>query len=498
MRYHSTRNDQDFVTGAQAILQGLAPDGGLYVPESFPAVDFESWLGASYFEIAGRIFSLYFTDFSEEEMAQLARSAYGGGKFEDQAPASLHITDQRAWLELWRGPTLAFKDLALSALPLLMRASMEALGRTDRILILTATSGDTGKAAMEGFSGRDGVGVLVFYPQGGVSPIQEGMMRRAKDGNVLAMALQGDFDDCQTQVKLAFQNQDLVDRLGQEGVILSSANSINIGRLVPQIVYYVWSYLELVSQSRLSYGDPLQVVVPTGNFGDVLAAYYAKEMGLPLGAIGTASNSNKVLYDFARTGTYDRRRDLVKTSSPSMDILVSSNLERYLYLQDPDPAHIKACMESLNDQGWFTFDQEALYPAAWASEEEGMEEIRRVFDQDHYLVDPHTAVGSVGARKLFGQSPCLVVSTASPYKFVGRVLEALGREVPGDQKEALENLATYSGQALPQALTDLFCSPLRPEFSLKKESMEEAIFKYGRKLLAGGETRWEDEDGKND
>lgn len=471
MNYHSTRNESLVVSDAQAILQGLAPDGGLFVPETIPTCDFSSWQERSFADVAERIFALYFPSLGKERIAQIVKNAYGD-RFRDPdvCPVRL-LSDRRALLELWHGPTLAFKDVALSALPYLMRAAQEVVGDQERVLILTATSGDTGKAAMEGFSGVPGFGVLVFYPADGVSDAQERQMCTTEADNVFAYAVEGDFDDCQRAVKSLFQDAALSKTLKSSGIRLSSANSINIGRLVPQMIYYITAYHALVKKGEMAYGDLLDVSVPTGNFGDLLAGYYVKRMGLPLGTLVVASNSNHVLSDFGKTGVYDSNRPLVLTTSPSMDILVSSNLERFLYHELGSAETVKGLMEALQKDRRFVLptkeqsrkkqtedsvsqEMAGLY-WEFANEEEVFRTIAETKKRDHIVIDPHTACG-VAVYDTYrresegdGSSYGLILSTASPYKFTKTVLSALDREVPKTLEEQWMALSQLSHTSIP-------------------------------------------------
>ena len=475
MLYHSTRDEKDKKTGAEALLEGLAPDGGLYVPDYFPQLCWDDFSHCSYEELASLILSLYFTDFSQEDLRDMVRAAYGNG-FDDPALSPVHfIKDDLGFLELFHGPTLAFKDMALSILPYLMKAAQSLLDDHRQRLILTATSGDTGKAAMEGFAGVEGMGVLVFYPDQGVSPMQERQMLTQAEVNVRADAVQGNFDDCQREVKRLFEDQELIEELKQKGVVLSSANSINIGRLIPQIVYYFDGYRQWVQSGKIRKGEDLNVIVPTGNFGDVLAAFYAREMGLPLGKIAVASNDNKVLYDFSNTGTYDANRELILTSSPSMDILISSNLERYLYLKEGNAEKIRQKMEDLRKKGQFDFPKEALYPSSWAREEETTLAIEKVFTRDHYLMDPHTAVAYVAANKLDIDSPLMIVSTASPFKFPGKILRALGMDVPDHWMDQVKGIAQAAMIDLPQPVKKMFACESREKRVIALEQMKEEV-----------------------
>lgn len=455
MLYHSTRNEETKVGGSRAILEGLAPDGGLYVPDSIPKLDIEKLLGLEYKGIAKKVVSAFFDEFSEEDISRAVEKAYGE-KFDSQKICPVKFYDgQKSFLELSHGPTLAFKDLALSLLPYLMALASKVENNKNKKLILAATSGDTGKAAMEAFSGLEGYSLAVFYPDGGVSNMQERQMLKRSHKNVRAFAVKGNFDDCQTAVKEIFSDKVLASKLKNAGVELASANSINIGRLIPQIVYYFDAYRQYLLTGRLNLGDKLDVVVPTGNFGNVLAAFYAKEMGLDLGRIGVASNSNKVLADFSKEGIYDRNRDLIITQSPSIDILISSNLERYLYLKIKDAGKVAKLMDGLKNEGRISLYGHQIFEGDWADEEETSRAIKEVMDKYNYLIDPHTAVAYTAMKKL-GYRACMVLSTASPYKFPDAVLKALGenREMSLEEKEKL--ISKITGGQIPKQISGLF------------------------------------------
>ena len=472
MRYASTRSKEYRATASEAILAGLAPDGGLYVPESFPRVDFSSWRKDSYREMAGKLFSLYLSDYSPRAIQEILEKSYGDN-FDDPDIAPVHWLDERTGvLELWHGPTLAFKDLALQCLPHLFTEARRIQGIEDRFLILTATSGDTGKAAMAGFSGVEASWVAVFYPLGGVSALQERQMLSGGDSNVRAFALEGTFDDCQRQVKALMQDQVFIQKLKDRSIRLTSANSINVGRLIPQMVYYVHAYCRAVKH----YGDPLSLIVPSGNVGNILAARYVKEMGLPLDRIQLASNSNKVLYDFLSTGVYDARRRLLKTSSPSMDILIASNMERYLHLLTADEGALARLMEQLEEKGCFQFDRQLLdLDASWSDEEQVFLTMRSVYEAYGYLIDPHTAVAAGGAFREESASPRLIVGTASPYKFAPSVLAALGLDCPPGVDEQIGCLQGLMGGPLPEAIRDLLASRPQKRHQLAPPGMEAVI-----------------------
>ena len=462
MLYHSTRSDCCFVDSAQAVLQGLAPDGGLYMPESIPAFDWKKCLAGSSIEMATDILSALLPDIPD--MPALVKKAYTG-KFEtEDLTPTVSVGDFHV-LELFRGPTSAFKDVALSMLPQLLTAAKTAKGMDKDILILTATSGDTGKAALEGFHDVPGVRICVFYPHGGVSQVQRAQMVTQEGSNVAVCAVRGNFDDAQTGVKNIFaacQGRDLP-------VALSSANSINIGRLAPQVMYYFRAYRDLLDAGKIRLGDEVNFSVPTGNFGDILAGYLAKRLGLPVGILICASNANNVLTDFISTGTYDKRRALLKTTSPSMDILVSSNLERLLYLLSGDTALVAALMKQLNTEGVYTVPEtllqkiQAEFRCGFCDDQKADEVMGRVYKELGYLCDPHTAAGWAAAEEYTAATgdtrPMVVLSTASPYKFPVAVLNAIGGDTSGDEFQQMERLSALSGVAIPRNLASLQGKP---------------------------------------
>ena len=457
MRYHSTRSLKDPISGAQAVIKGLAPDGGLYMPESIPAFDWQACLRRDTYGMATAILSAFLGDIPN--MEALVQKAYTG-KFSAEGLTPTAFVGGFSVLELFHGPTSAFKDVALSMLPQLLTAARAKEGFADDILILTATSGDTGKAALEGFKDVDGIKICVFYPDGGVSPVQRAQMVTQEGGNVAVCAVKGNFDDAQTGVKNIFSTVRSVS-----AGALSSANSINIGRLVPQITYYFKSYADLLSAGRIALGDEVNFSVPTGNFGDILAGYLAKLLGLPVGKLICASNANNVLTDFIRTGTYDRRRDLHKTLSPSMDILVSSNLERLLYLVSGDTAQVASYMAQLNCDGSYTVSEELLakiqdlFWAGCCDDAAAQAAIARVWKENRYLCDPHTATGWQVAEDYVNQTgdtrPMVVLSTASAYKFPAAVLSAIGGDVSGDEFAQQEALEALTAVPMPQNLRGL-------------------------------------------
>lgn len=474
MLYHSTRSLACQATSAQAVLEGLAPDGGLYTPQALPDFDWRSCLTGSTLDMATAILTALLPDIPN--MPQLVHRAYAG-KFETEDLTPTVPAGPFQVLELFRGPTSAFKDVALSMLPQLLTAARDALGVQEEIRILTATSGDTGKAALEGFHDVPGVGICVFYPDGGVSQVQRAQMVTQEGGNVHVCAVRGNFDDAQTGVKQIFaacQGKQLPFRL-------SSANSINIGRLAPQIVYYFRAYRDLLDRGVIQMGQQVNFSVPTGNFGDILAGYLAKQLGLPVGTLLCASNANNVLTDFITTGTYDRRRPLLKTTSPSMDILVSSNLERLLYLMSQDTALVASLMEQLNREGVYTVPESllaAIQDQFWAGccDDSRAEALMGQIWQDHgYLCDPHTAAGWAAALDYTAQTgdtrPMVVLSTASPYKFPAAVLSALGLDATGDGFDQMDRLQAATGIPIPKNLASLRGKPELHTAVIDKEQM---------------------------
>ena len=455
MLYHSTRNKEITVDSAQAVLNGLAPDGGLYVPASLPTIDVEGCLKEPTINMAARIIGALLPDIPQMDV--LANRAYSG-KFETEALTPTVDTGKFTVLELFRGPTSAFKDVALCMLPQLLTQAKTTKGMAEDIMILTATSGDTGKAALEGFKDVEGIRICVFYPHGGVSKVQRAQMVTQEGKNVAVCAVEGNFDDAQTGVKNIFA-------AGVPGKCLSSANSINIGRLAPQITYYFKAYADLLARGQIKMGDKVNFSVPTGNFGDILAGYLAKKMGLPVGTLICASNANNVLTDFIRTGTYDRRRPLYKTTSPSMDILVSSNLERLLYLMTEDAALVADLMKQLNTEGAYTVPEslkEAISKEFWAGccdDAGAAETIAKVWKEQKYLCDTHTAAGWAVAEDYVAatgdNAPMVVLSTASPYKFPAAVLAALEESKETDEWAQMDRLVELTGVPVPKNLQGL-------------------------------------------
>ena len=461
MKFFSTRDHDRIVTASQAIAQGLSDEGGLFVPERFPQVDVRALYQLDYPTLAAAVVSEYLTDYSKDFLAEATRTTYGeafGGKAGYLAP----VEGDTYALELWHGPTCAFKDYALQLMPKLLVEAKKNLSRTEKTLILVATSGDTGKAALDGYHDIPGVEIAVFYPTGGTSEIQRLQMATQEGANVAVYAVRGNFDDAQTGVKRVFGDKTIAAKLAERNIRLSSANSINWGRLVPQIVYYFAAYAQLLKAGKIAFGDEADFCVPTGNFGDILAGYYAKQMGLPVGRLVCASNQNNVLTDFLSTGTYTAKREFYKTTSPSMDILVSSNLERLLYHVTGSDAEVAGLMKSLNETGSYTVRPETLaairesFDCGWSSEEQVAGEIRARYEKDGYLCDTHTAVAfHVAAQKKRDGVPMVVLSTASPFKFPRSVLEALGHTAPENDFEAMQALEEATGRTAPASLAAL-------------------------------------------
>ena len=474
MDYISTRGQSPAVDSAQAVLSGLAPDGGLYMPRAIPAFDWQHCLTLSAQQMSAAILSALLPDIPN--MEALVKRAYTG-KFEtEDLTPTVPVGDFQV-LELFRGPTSAFKDVALSMLPQLLTAAKQEKGIAQEIRILTATSGDTGKAALVGFQDVPGVSICVFYPFGGVSQVQRAQMVTQEGENVHVCAVEGNFDDAQTGVKNIFaacQGKALP-------FLLSSANSINIGRLAPQIMYYFKSYADLLNRKVISLGDKVDFSVPTGNFGDILAGYLAKKLGLPVGRLICASNANNVLTDFLTTGVYDRRRPLLKTTSPSMDILVSSNLERLLYLLSGDTALVAGLMKDLSEQGFYRVPDallgaiQAEFAAGYCNDAQAEAVIGRVYRERGYLMDPHTACGWAAAETHRGDAPTVVLSTASPYKFSTAVLTAIGADTSGSEYDRMERMQALTGIPIPPALAALRTKPERHTGVIAKEKMLEYV-----------------------
>lgn len=489
LSYQSTRGGEAGVTASQAILKGLAKDGGLFMPTEIPVLDRPAGklAGMTYQETAYEVMKLFLTDFTEEELKDCIARAYDS-KFDTEVIAPLSKVDGAYYLELYHGSTIAFKDMALSILPHLMTAAAKKNRVDKEIVILTATSGDTGKAAMAGFADVPGTRIIVFYPKDGVSKIQELQMRTQKGENTSVVAIHGNFDDAQTGVKQLFGDKELEKELAVRGCQLSSANSINIGRLVPQIVYYVYAYVKLLENREIEEGEEINVAVPTGNFGNILAAYFAKRMGLPIKTLICASNDNKVLYDFFTTGTYDRRRDFILTNSPSMDILISSNLERLIYLSTgSDPGVCGAMMRELSEKGSYTATAGMRqfmsdFASGYADRAENDLAIRRVFEAAGYLMDPHTGVAAAVYEKYRqrtgDKTKTVIVSTASLYKFSRSVMEAIAGEEPVREKDEFaiaDRLAVLSGVPVPKAVTEIRTAPIRHNLECPADGMEAMV-----------------------
>lgn len=492
MQYLSTRDSKCRVESTQAISRGISAEGGLFVPETLPSITLDtiqSMTGMSYVERAKYVLSLFLTDFTPEEIAYCAENAYTTEKFGSDKIAQISKVEPGEYLlELWHGPTCAFKDMALQILPYLLTTSAKKAAAGKEIVILVATSGDTGKAALEGFKDVPGTKMVVFYPQDGVSQMQKRQMTTQEGGNVAVCAIEGNFDDAQTGVKKIFTDQAVVEKLAQHSMIFSSANSINWGRLLPQVVYYLSTYAELVKAGEIQLGEAINVVVPTGNFGNILAAYYAKKMGLPVNKLICASNANNVLTDFLTTGVYDRNRAFYATTSPSMDILISSNLERLLYdLCGRDDATIRDWFGQLGKTGRYEVSQEVkdqikeLFWAGCCDDEGTKQTIGDTFRKDHYLCDTHTAV-AVNVYRQYkettgDETKTVIASTASPYKFASSVLGAITDNIPEDEYEQIDELNRISGLPVPKALAELKNKPVRFTGSIEKSEMEETVLK---------------------
>ena len=487
--YNSTRNAEKKVTASEAILKGLADDGGLFVPEYIPKLDvtMDELKSMSYQETAYAVMKQFLTDFTEEELKHCINSAYDE-KFDTEVIAPLVKVGDTYHLELFHGATIAFKDMALSILPHLLTTAAKKNGVTKEIVILTATSGDTGKAALAGFADVPGTKIIVFYPKGGVSRIQELQMVTQKGDNTSVVAIHGNFDNAQSGVKAMFEDKELEKELSAAGYQFSSANSINIGRLVPQVVYYVYAYAKLLENEEIASGEEINVTVPTGNFGNILAAYYAKQMGVPIAKLICASNENKVLFDFFETGVYDRNREFILTSSPSMDILISSNLERLIYtIAGQDAQKNAELMAQLKEKGVYEITPQmrerlADFAGGFATEEECAATIRKTYERTGYVMDTHTSVAaSVCAqyRKDSGDDrKCLVASTASPFKFIHSVMTAIdGKYASADEFGLIDELSSISGVEIPNAIKEIRNADIRHEQECDAENMKETVKK---------------------
>ncbi len=491
MLYNSTRESSIKVSSAEAITRGISAEGGLFVPESIPEITLDEikTLGTmSYADKAAYVFSKFLTDFTETEIHYCTDNAYSTKNFESESIAEIsHLFDGTYMLELWHGPTCAFKDMALQILPYFLTTSAKKINLDKKIVILVATSGDTGKAALEGFKDVEGTQILVFYPEQGVSPMQKRQMKTQEGENVGVCALKGNFDDCQTGVKTIFTDENIKKMLDDNGMMFSSANSINWGRLVPQIVYYISSYAELVKDEEIALGDKINIVVPTGNFGNILAAYYAKHMGVPVNKLICASNINNVLTDFINTGVYDRNRKFYATCSPSMDILISSNLERLLYLMtERNDAVISDWFAKLSAEGRYEVTEDIKaklneeFYGGFCDDEQTKATISEIYKKYSYTCDTHTAVAVKvyeDYKKETGDTTKTVIaSTASPYKFSASVLEALdGTASDLDEYAMVDKLYELSNLAIPSALADLKNKPERFNDSIEKDTMKEYV-----------------------
>ena len=491
LMYTSTRNANEKVTASQAILKGLAEDGGLFVPEQLPTLDktVDELAGMTYQETAYEVMKKFLTDFTEEELKNCINAAYDS-KFDTEEIAPLVQADGAYYLELFHGSTIAFKDMALSILPHLMITSARKNQVKNDIVILTATSGDTGKAALAGFADVPGTRIIVFYPKHGVSPIQEKQMVTQKGDNTYVVGITGNFDDAQTAVKKMFNDRELAAELDAAGFQFSSANSINIGRLVPQIVYYVYAYAKLYANGVIGKDERINVVVPTGNFGNILAAFYAKNMGIPIAKLICASNENKVLYDFFTTGTYDKNREFMLTSSPSMDILISSNLERLIYrIAGNDAAKNADFMKALNTNGKYEItpamkEQLADFYGNYTSEEETAEEIRNLYEKTGYIIDTHTAVATGVYHKYLKDTKdtdtkTVIASTASPFKFTRSVMDAIDKKYDAmTDFELVDELSKIGNVKIPNAIEEIRTAEVRHKTVCEVDEMPKVVKEF--------------------
>ena len=488
--YNSTRSNGTPVKASEAILKGLSDDGGLFVPDRIPALDksLKELSGLTYKEVAYEVMKLFLTDFTEEELKQCINNAYDS-KFDTEVIAPLVEAEGAYYLELFHGATIAFKDMALSILPHLLITSARKNQVKNEIVILTATSGDTGKAALAGFAGVKGTRIIVFYPKHGVSPIQEKQMVTQKGDNTCVIGITGNFDDAQTGVKKLFGDKELAAEMDKAGYQFSSANSINIGRLVPQIVYYVYAYAQLLKEGRIADKEAINVVVPTGNFGNILAAFYAKNMGLPIKKLICASNDNKVLYDFFETGVYDRNREFVLTTSPSMDILISSNLERLIYrIAGNDAEKNAALMAALSGQGKYEITAEmkeklADFYGNYATEKETAATIKELYEETGYVIDTHTAVAATVYNKYKAQTKdeakTVIASTASPFKFTRSVMEAIDEKYASmDDFALVDELSKLANVKVPEAIEEIRTAPVLHDRVCDKEEMKAVVKEF--------------------
>ena len=489
MNYQSTRNSGLSISSAEAIVNGISVDGGLFVPEEIPSLSLDeivSYADISYPERAAKIFSKFLTDFTDAELKYCTESAYNDKSFASASITEIsHLFDGTYVLELWHGPTCAFKDMALQILPYLLTTSLKKVKIDKKVVILVATSGDTGKAALEGFADVEGTSIMVFYPEDGVSAMQKKQMTTQDGKNVSVCAVKGNFDDCQNGVKAIFTNDEVKKALAEKGLMFSSANSINWGRLAPQIIYYISAYSELVKNNEIKAGEKVNITVPTGNFGNILAAYYAKRMGLPVNKLICASNSNNVLTDFIETGIYNRNRDFYTTISPSMDILISSNLERLLYIMTGDDALIREWFGKLASEGRYKVNDDVKrqlaedFAAGCCDDTQAEETIKRIYAKYSYTLDTHTAVAvkvyEDYRAKTGDTTKTIIASTASPYKFGTAVLEAITGSAPEDEFEKVDKLHEVSGYEVPASLAALKNKAVRFTRVIGRDEMREFV-----------------------
>ncbi|WP_330671516.1 threonine synthase [Anaeromicrobium sp.] len=486
MKYVSTRDGSVEVSSSYGIIKGISEEGGLFIPKVLPNnIDVESLVGKTYKEIALDVLSKFLSDFSIDDLKECVDRAYDN-KFHVHDLVSLKKANNSFFLELFHGPTIAFKDMALCMLPQLMNVARKNIGFNRDVVILTATSGDTGKAALEGFANVDNTKIIVFYPKNGVSKIQESQMITQEGENTYVVGIDGNFDDAQSNVKEMFTSKEMKDHLNSLGYEFSSANSINIGRLIPQVVYYVYSYVKLLEKKEIDMGEEINVVVPTGNFGNILAAYYAKHMGIKIDKLICASNENNVLADFLKVGIYDKRREFIKTISPSMDILISSNLERLLYeIVDRDPSKVRKYMNDLKKKGVYELNEneknklQSFY-GAWVSEEETLDTVKKVYERFNYVIDTHTAVGYRAYEKYLKDTDdnkkTIIASTASPFKFTKSVMAGLGEVVEGkDDFQLLKELSEKYGMDIPKAVKGLDKRKILHDRLCHKDHMKDMV-----------------------
>ncbi len=485
--YQSTRGDKKRILSAEATIKGIADDGGLFVPETIPQINkgLYRFRSTDYKKLAFVIMKEFFTDYRQDELKDCINRAYDD-KFDTDMIAPLSKKMGVYFLELYHGPTLAFKDIALSLLPHLLKKAALKLNMRQEIVILTATSGDTGKAALRGFAKVEGTKIIVFFPYKGVSKIQERQMLTQEGENTFVIGIRGNFDDAQRGVKEIFEDRVFNKKIGEKNYIFSSANSINIGRLIPQIVYYFYAYLNMLGEGEIKEGEKINIVVPTGNFGDILAAYYAKEMGLPVNKLICASNENKVLADFFETGVYDKRRKLLRTISPSMDILISSNLERLLWvISEREAQRVRGLMNSLKEKGYYRINSKMKrklkdFYGGFAPQEESRQNIKEIFEESKYLIDPHTAVAYAVYKKYIQETgdktKTVIVATASPFKFTKSVMESIdNRHKKSDDFELIKKMSDLAQIPIPPGIRDIEKKPIRHKTLCEKEEMRAKI-----------------------